>query len=336
MAEAYRVFFVLDRDYGERLLELARSGPVWIVDTPQNRAVAQNLWAANPNRNHLEGVTTFKAGDDCSSEETLINELDTIDLHHGSYSADPPYTVLEVIGARLSDKLENELSRFGFNQFRATTGGFGAVRPVPSNHVSEYGVVMNDGRLAKIESEVREFVRAAYPEMVVRAEYWAEDPSRIALFFIDEGFRELYARQRYHYLVQLIPSDYYRSTLADTLWFELAPDERPETIEHPDQELIASIAPDVLGALQQKGFFAALDELLCPASEKSEPQKCSGDFRYAKRALQACGFEQSDSSDVFHVLMEQGAFCDCGILYNVANESRLKTKYWRASHGNQT
>jgi len=239
MAEAYRVFVVLDRDYGERLLELPRSGPVWIVDTPQNRAAAQNLWAVNPNRNHLEGVTTFKAGQDCSNEETLINELDTIDLHHGSYSADPPYTVLEVIGVRLSDKLENELSRFGFNQFRATTEGFGAVRPVPSNRISEYGV-MNDGHLAKIESEVRGFVRAAYPEMVVRAEYWTEDPSRIALFFIDERFRGLYARQRYHYLVQLIPSDYYRSTLADTVWFELAPDERPETIEHPDQELIES------------------------------------------------------------------------------------------------
>jgi hypothetical protein len=335
MAEAYRVFVVLDRDYGERLLELPRSGPVWIVDTPQNRAAAQNLWAVNPNRNHLEGATTFKAGQDCSNEETLINELDTIDLHHGSYSADPPYTVLEVIGVRLSDKLENELSRFGFNQFRATTEGFGAVRPVPSNRISEYGV-MNDGHLAKIESEVRGFVQAAYPEMVVRAEYWTEDPSRIALFFIDERFRGLYARQRYHYLVQLIPSDYYRSTLADTVWFELAPDERPETIEHPDQELIASIAPDVLGALQQKGLFAALDELLCPANEKSEPQECSGDFRYATRALQACGFEQSDSSDVFHVLMEQGAFCDCEILYNVANESRLKTKYWRASHGNRT
>ena len=43
MAEAYRVFVVLDRDYGERLLELARSGPVWIVDTPQNRAVARTF-----------------------------------------------------------------------------------------------------------------------------------------------------------------------------------------------------------------------------------------------------------------------------------------------------
>lgn len=82
---------------------------MWIVDTPQNRAVAKNLWAAHPNRNHPEGVTTFKAGDDCSSEETLINELDTINLHHGSYSADPPYTILEVIGTPISERLKAEL-----------------------------------------------------------------------------------------------------------------------------------------------------------------------------------------------------------------------------------
>ena len=67
---------------------------------------------------------------------------------------------------------------------------------------------MHDSRLAKIESDVRSFVRALYPEMVVRAEYWTKDPSRIALFFIDERFRALYPRQRYHYLVNLIPKDY--------------------------------------------------------------------------------------------------------------------------------
>jgi hypothetical protein len=135
MAEANRVFVVLDRDYDERLLELARSGPVWIVDTPQNRAVAQNHWAANPNRNHLEGVTTFKAGDDCSSEETLINELDTIDLHHGSYSADPPYTVLEVIGTPISERLKAELSHYGFNKFQPTGEGFRTLRTPPDDLV---------------------------------------------------------------------------------------------------------------------------------------------------------------------------------------------------------
>jgi Protein of unknown function (DUF2695) len=195
-------------------------------------------------------------------------------------------------------------------------------------------LVMHDSRLTQIESDIREFVRASYPEMVVRAEYWAKDPSRIALFFIDERFRALYRRQRYHYLVHLIPKDYYDSTLADTVWFELTPEERPEMIEDdPDGELIASITPDVMGALQEGGFFAALDEMLCPKSSATQAQTCSGDFRYAKQALELCGFEESDWSDVFHVLMGQGAFCDCEILYNAATESRLKTRYWeRGSH----
>jgi hypothetical protein len=74
---------------------------------------------------------------------------------------------------------------------------------------------MHDSRLAKIESDVRGFVRASYPEMTIRAEYWAKDRSRIALFFIDERFRTLYRRQRFHYLAHLIPKDDYDSMLAD-------------------------------------------------------------------------------------------------------------------------
>jgi hypothetical protein len=60
MTQPYRVFVVVDRDYGQRLAELAETGPVWIVDTPANRSVAQEIWAARPNSSHLEGVTTFK------------------------------------------------------------------------------------------------------------------------------------------------------------------------------------------------------------------------------------------------------------------------------------
>jgi hypothetical protein len=193
---------------------------------------------------------------------------------------------------------------------------------------------MQDIRLAKIESDIRGFVRASYPEMVVRAEYWEQDPFRIALFFIDERFRGLYPRQRYHYIVHLIPKDYYDSTLADTQWFELTPDERPEEVgDDPDEEFIASITSDVMGVLQKKNFFAALDEVFLPESSNARPQTCSGGFRHAKQALQLCGFEESDWSDVFHVLMGKGAFCDCEILYNAAAESRLKTQYWkRRSH----
>ena len=136
MPDAYRVFVVLDREYGERLSELAQTGPVWIVDTPLNRAAARKIWAVDANRSHLDGVTTFKSGDDSSPENSLINELATIDLHHGTHSADRTYTVLEVIGAAISGRLKTEFSQFGFDEFQETPRGFRAVRPVPTRDVS--------------------------------------------------------------------------------------------------------------------------------------------------------------------------------------------------------
>jgi hypothetical protein len=136
MPEPYRVFVVVDRGYGERLAELAQMGPVWIVDTPANRTVAQQIWAGNPNRSHLDGVTTFKFAEGSSSEDILVDELDTIDLHHGTYSANPPYTVLEVIGTAISTRLKDELSQFGFDEFQETSQGFRAVRPMPTEEAA--------------------------------------------------------------------------------------------------------------------------------------------------------------------------------------------------------
>jgi len=130
--EPYRVFVVVDREYRERLGKLAQTARVWIVDTPTNRTVAQKIWAANPSRSHLDGLTTFKFGEASSSEDILINELDAIDLHHGLYSANPPYTVLEVIGTGITARLKAELSDFGFDDFQETDQGFRAMRPMPT------------------------------------------------------------------------------------------------------------------------------------------------------------------------------------------------------------
>ena len=33
--------------------------------------------------------------------------------------------------------------------------------------------------------------------------------------------------------------------------------------------------------------------------------------------------------EVFDVLRSQGGFCDCEVLYNVSESSRLKATYWR-------
>jgi len=133
MTEPHRVFVVVDRAYGERLAQLAKIGPVWIVDTPVNRTVAQEIWDTHPNRSYLGGVTTFKFPDGSSSEEILINELDKIDLHHGIYSANPPFRVLDVIGASVTARLKAELREFGFDNFQETPQGFRATRPIPDD-----------------------------------------------------------------------------------------------------------------------------------------------------------------------------------------------------------
>lgn len=56
----------------------------------------------------------------------LLGYLDTIDLHHGSASASPPYSVIEVFGTQLTTNAKNALSEYGFNSFHTTLTGFTA------------------------------------------------------------------------------------------------------------------------------------------------------------------------------------------------------------------
>jgi hypothetical protein len=182
----------------------------------------------------------------------------------------------------------------------------------------------------QLETDIRDFVRRAYPNIAVRVEPWSAAPGRLAVYFTEAQFASLYPAQRYHYLRHLIPADYYDRHLADTEWFELAPGERPEDLEYPDAELIADITPDVMRCLAGAAVFPALDDLLCPSDGSQPRQPCHGDYRHARAILSARGFRQDELFDVFHVLMAQGGYCDCEILYNVVEESRLKAEYWRA------
>lgn len=127
-AVPYKVYVVVDRDFGEQLAELEQGAPVWIVDTPTNKPVAQRLWKERPNEGYLTGITTFDDMKSSSPEDMLLAYLDTIDLHHGIYSTDPPYTVIEVLGTPLTTKAKNGLAAYGFSEFRGTSEGFTARR----------------------------------------------------------------------------------------------------------------------------------------------------------------------------------------------------------------
>ena len=128
----YKVCVVVDREFGEQLATLTPGVPVWIVDTPINKPVAQRIWRQHSQNDSLTGITTFDASNSASSEDIVASMLDTIDLHHGPCSADPPYTVIEVLGARLTDELKADLSEYGFSEFEPGSSGFRAIRPLPT------------------------------------------------------------------------------------------------------------------------------------------------------------------------------------------------------------
>ena len=127
----YRVVVVVDRGFGEKLESIPTGVPVWIVDSPANRAAAQKVWAAAPLANHLEGITIFKSPEDASPERSLMGQIDTIDLHHGIYSADPPYSVLDVIGVAITEQIKSALEQNGFTEIHPLEAGFRAYRSSP-------------------------------------------------------------------------------------------------------------------------------------------------------------------------------------------------------------
>jgi uncharacterized protein DUF2695 len=97
-----------------------------------------------------------------------------------------------------------------------------------------------------------------------------------------------------------------------------------------DDDLIPSIALDVMRCLERCGFFEKLDGLLSPDDNSITPQGCDGTYKLSEPILVAAGFDRAELDDIFAVLHSKGGCCDCEVLYNVAETSRLKANYWRA------
>lgn len=97
-----------------------------------------------------------------------------------------------------------------------------------------------------------------------------------------------------------------------------------------DSGLISSITPDIMTCLRRSLFFERLDDCLCPKEESRGREVCAGKFRISEQVLQASAVDAGDLQDIFNVLKAQGGCCDCEILYNVVESSRLKAEYWKS------
>jgi hypothetical protein len=121
---------ILDPNFGERLRGI-ESEPVWIIMSPANDPVVRSRWAATPEPDHLAGVTGFKWQEGRTAEDRFLEEMDTIDLHHGPYSTKLPYTVLDVIGVQLNATIREVLmDNGGFSEFIENSQGFTAKRSI--------------------------------------------------------------------------------------------------------------------------------------------------------------------------------------------------------------
>src|ERR1700735_3715965 len=99
-----------------------------------------------------------------------------------------------------------------------------------------------------------------------------------------------------------------------------------------DSELAASIAANVLGVLRQDHFFELLDDRFSPTDPKQLPVRCAHRYGNTLEILKSLGMDDEETEDVLAVMRLSGGCCDCEILYNVAEESRLKAEYWKARH----
>jgi hypothetical protein len=103
--------------------------------------------------------------------------------------------------------------------------------------------------------------------------------------------------------------------------------------DHSDaeyDEFITSITPDVMGCLSERRFFEELDNRLCPTEASSAREYGGGTYKISTSILESLGFNEADIAEIFSVLQAQRGCCDCEILYNVAEISRLRTQYWQA------
>jgi len=116
-----KVTLVLDPSYGEALAALDQ--PLWVCDSPVNRAVAERLWSV-PNIDRM-AVTTFRMSGE-SVDESGADIVPTIDEHH------PGWTDIVVVGAPLTPSLRATFEQYEPGHFVEGDMGFTFVRDTGS------------------------------------------------------------------------------------------------------------------------------------------------------------------------------------------------------------
>ena len=107
------VAIVFAPDFSARLHQLAFHTPVWIMETPENRAAAEEAWMRRQEWPHID-VTLFHSAHDW---RTLFAQ---IALRHEEVDS------IEIIGAPPDNEMRAALAEEGFGRIHETADGLRA------------------------------------------------------------------------------------------------------------------------------------------------------------------------------------------------------------------
>ncbi len=116
-----RVSLVLDPIFSDEGISLRELMPVWIIDSPQNRAAVQEIRASELGESE---VTTFQAKEGESLLMACERIVQSLDGHFDEHSQIPAYTELNVIGVSLGDVALEPFLELNFSEFVRTATGF--------------------------------------------------------------------------------------------------------------------------------------------------------------------------------------------------------------------
>ena len=107
------VAVVFDPDFSSSLEKVAFHTPVWMIDTPENRAAAEQAWRTAIDWPHIS-VTLFSDYD----WKTLLYQI----------ALNERFEMLEVLGSPLTPDARDALESAGFVRVEETGEGFRARR----------------------------------------------------------------------------------------------------------------------------------------------------------------------------------------------------------------
>ncbi|UWZ82438.1 hypothetical protein [Occallatibacter riparius] len=88
--------------------------------------------------------------------------------------------------------------------------------------------------------------------------------------------------------------------------------------------LFLQIGDDIVADLARAGYFAQLDDRLCPADPAQPRTECIHRFVGSIAILRELPVDLYDIERILNFFRAQGAHCDCQVLMKLAPESRFR------------